>query len=1081
MRFHATTLLVAAFALFTAPEIPAQISPNEDLPDLRSPERARLLRMPHVQGDRLAFVKGGDLWVASLSDLRARRLTSFDDGAELFPRISPDGSLVAFSGEYDGSRQIFVVPFEGGTPTQLTFYPDVGPMPPRGGYDHLPLDWTPDGRHILFRANRTPYGQRVGKYFLVRADGQGMERALQIPEGGPATFSPDGSKLAYNIISREWRTWKRYTAGRAQDVYVYDLTGNRVEQLTDFEGTDNHPMWLGNRIYFTSDRTGTLELWCHDVTSSVQRRVTDFRSQVGSYDVLWPARGDSGIVFENGGDLWLMEKDTEDLRRLDITLADDQPWTRPVWKDGAQRFGDFTTDDGATKAVVEFRGDLFLLEPGESTARHLCNTPARRERQPVLSPDGRRVAFVAENGLDLELYVKGLRFGEEIRLTTGVNAWIRSIDWSPDGSRIAATDNQNRLWTVDPDTRKLQVLDEDREGPIRQVQWAHDSKTLCYVKTGVNGHGSVFVAGVDGQTPVQVTSGDWNDSSPTFTPDGHTLFFVSARDFVYGDLDFDQRVYGVLLREGAEHPLRSKPGDAGAEVSIDEDGLEDRVFVLPLPPGSYFAMLGVEGGLVMGTDNGWKRFDFESESAQDLPGLGGSWALSPSAKSIIARQGGSLSLGSFRSGRGSGDEALDTSAIRVRIHPPTEWAQMFTDAWRIMRDFFYDPTMHRTDWIVLHAKYFPLVFHMSSRDDLDYLLGELIGEVNAGHTYVNDSSEAPSVARETSAGLGCEFEVVEDRYRIAKIFEGENWNESTRSPLTEIGIDIDEGDFLLAIDGRPLHAHHNPYEFLLGKIGQDVELLVNDRPLELGARRVVVKARAGDQPLRYVDWVKRNRRIVDELSGGRVGYIHVPNTAVPGHRELYEGWYAQARAKEAMLIDDRYNGGGFIPDGMAHQVADGVLNYWARRHLNLSSTPSYGFDGPRAMLINGYSSSGGDAFPYYFRKLGAGKLIGSTTWGGLIGYTGSPRLVDGGGLAVPSFSFVNTNGQWDVEAFGVDPDIEVFDDPSLIQAGREPVLEAGVRHLLRELEQGSGHERPDVPAYPDRRDPVDPGTAPTRR
>ncbi|MBK8978914.1 MAG: PD40 domain-containing protein [Planctomycetes bacterium] len=1054
-------------------------------------DEALLLRFPHLQGDRLAFTKGGDIWVAELGDLRARRLTSFDEGQELYPRISPDGTLVAFSGEYGGSRQIYVVPFTGGTPKQLTFYPDVGVLPPRGGYDNLPLDWTPDGRHILIRSNRTPYGERIGRYFLVRADGAGLEQPLQIPEGGAATFSPDGSKLAYNIISREWRTWKRYTAGRAQDVWVYDLTGNRIERITTFEGTDNFPMWVGDRIYFTSDREGgTLNLWCHELSSGVDRRVTSF----ADFDVLFPSRGAGGIVFEHGGALWRLDTTSERLTRLSITLADDRPWTRPRWLDCGGDFGEFTISPNAKRAVVEFRGDLFSVPAEHGEVRNLTRTPGRRERDPSWSPDGRLLAFVAEDGLDQELFVRSFGHGQETRLTTDLGAWIEGYAWSPDSRYIAVRDHACRLWVVDVRTRRAELRDTSPETSIGSVQWSKCGTWLCYDKLGRNGYQSIWLVRAQGGTPVQVTSDDWDDRSPSFDPGGRYLWFTSARDYQYGDHEFRQRIYALLLRDDVasptapredEEPIAGAPkaepaADSDGPLEIDLDGIEHRLVAIDLPSGRYGALQGVTGGLLFRQGGELRRYDLDAREAKDvLTGIG-AHELSPDREHVLYRHGQSLCLARTSPGQQAGKDPLPLGGVRLEVHPPTEWAQMYTDAWRIMRDWFYDPNMHGVDWEAMRAKYLPLVSHVSHRSDLDFLLGELIGELNCGHTYVQPG-ETPSVPRVDVGTLGCELEVVDGRYRIAAILDAENWTAAGRNPLAEPGVHVAVGDYLLAIDGRELTAADNPYQWLVGKADRRVELLVNAAPRTWDARRVTVRPTASEQTLRYITWVNRNRELVARLSGGRIGYLHCPNTAIEGHRELFEGWRAQALVKDAMIVDDRYNGGGFIPIDMIDALSRRPLNWWARRHRQLYTTPQYAFEGPMIMLINGYSSSGGDAFPYYFRERDLGPLMGQRTWGGLVGYSGTPRLVDGGGLAVPAFAFVNNDGQWDVEAYGVAPDIEMFDDPTQVQAGREPMLEAAVRNLLERLEQSPPPRRPEPPRGPDRRGLVDPASAPGAR
>ena len=1044
---------------------------------------ARLLRFPHVQGDRVAFCYAGDIWTVGLGGGDARRVTSFDEGLELFPRISPDGRWIAFSGEYTGTRQVYVVPFSGGEPRQLTFYPDVGRMPPRGGYDNLVYDWTPDGTKILVRSNRTPYGQRIGKYLLVDPDG-GLPTALPIPEGGSATFSPDGTKVAYNIISREWRTWKRYRAGRAQDIYVYDLGTNAVDRLTTFEGTDNHPLWIGDVIYFTSDRTGTLNLFAFDLATREVRAVTEFED----YDVLFPARGAGGVVFERGGWIWHMDAETEAVRRIEIRLADDRPWLRPHWVEGDGNVDDWALSPSAKRAVVTVRGDVFTVPAEKGEPTRLTKTPTRRERDVRWSPDGETISYLAEVGDDYELFLFDRESGEERQLTDGTGSWILGHLWSPDSARLAYVDRAQRLVSVDIASGQAVVLDRGTESMIGSFSWSGDGSWITYAKQDVNGYGSIFLSPADRASPVRVTSDKFDESSPAFDPDGRFLWFVSARDFVYGDLSFEQRIYGVLLREDVESPLAfeedleerddeptedEESGDEEATEDVEEalvidvDGLSDRLIVLPLESGGYRNLEGLSDGLLFVAGGSLRKYDLASREASEvLPGVFG-YELSKERDRVLYPHGDGLALADVSPGQSAGDERLPVGRIRLRVEPTAEWNQIYGDAWRIMRDWFYDPQMHRVDWTAMREKYRPLLRHVAHRADLDYVLGELIGELNVGHAYVQPG-DVTSVSRVPIGVLGCELEADGERYRITRIYSGESWNDSTRSPLAEIGVDAKVGDFLIEIDGHDVTTRDNPYRFLDNTVGRSVILSLNDQPTAEGAREERVRPIASEQSLRYLAWVREREAIVERISGGRVGYVHVPNTAGEGHRRLYEGFLPLARLADALVIDDRYNGGGHVPWRMVRDLGQRTLNYWARRHAELETTPDFAFDGPMAMLINGYSSSGGDALPFYFRERGLGPLIGKKTWGGLVGYSGTPRFVDGGGLAVPAFAFVDKEGEWNVEAFGVAPDIDVFDDPSAIVGGRDPSLERAVRVLLEQLEAAPTPKRPTVPAGPAR-------------
>ncbi len=1054
-------------------------------------ETARLLRFPHMQGEKVAFVHGGDIWVCTRSSLTARRLTSYDEGFEVMPRISPDGRWVAFSGEYGGSRQIYVVPWQGGTPKQLTFYPDVGPMPARGGYDNLPYDWSPDGKKILIRSNRTSHGQRVGRYFLVDADGVGLPISLAIPEGGAATFSPDGKHLAYNILSREWRTWKRYNAGRAQDVFTFDLTTNKVKRLTGYSGTDNQPLWLGKKIYFTSDRTGTLNLWCHDLESGTERSITSF----SDFDVLFPSRGNGGIIFENGGYLFVMDAATEKVKRLDIVLEDDKPWTRSVWKEGAKRVGAFALSPTAKRVVVEFRGDLFTAPAKSGEVRPLRLSPNRRERAPQWSPKGKYIAYLAEQGNNYEIFLLDRRDRSEIQLTTMSPAWITSYTFSPNGKSIAYVDKAAHLRLVDTKTKKMSVLDVGSERGIASVSWSADSSHLTYTKTEPNGLSSIWVVATKSPEPKRVTATNFSDSSPTFGPDGKYLYFVSARDFDYSDRNFDRRIYAVILQADGVSPLpymsdeepipsgedddkekspESQPAKEvvkkaakSSSMKIDCAGIEDRLVVLPLASAFYDGLLATKSGLVFSGPGGIKRFDFKTNKAQTILAGVRFCRFSADRKKLVYRYRGKVCIDSLSPGRKAGQNAVDLTAVRVKVDPVQEWRQMFFDAWRIARDWFYDPGMHQVNWNAMQEKYRPLLSHMSHRSDLDYILGELVGELNVGHAYVQ-TGELPAVERYQTGCLGCEFVRVEGRYQIAKIFASENWTQGGRNPLTEVGVRAQVGDFLIAIDDQDLTTRENPYRYLEGKVGRRVKLTLSAHADGRDSHDAWVKPTKSETTLRYLDWVAENARLVEKLSQGRIGYIHVPNTAVEGHRRFYEGMYALARSKEALIIDDRYNGGGFIPDQMAHDLATRPLNYWSTRGAELYPTPARTFAGPSVMLINGYSSSGGDALPYYYRKLGTGTLIGARTWGGLVGISFEPGLIDGGRIKVPSFAFVDTFGKWAVEGQGVAPDIRVFDDPGKIIAGEEPILEAGIAHLLNILKSGAHNTRPKVPAGPKR-------------
>lgn len=1047
-------------------------------------QEARLLRFPHIHGSTVLFTHGGDLYTVPLTGGTATRLTSHE-GLELLGKISPDGRQVAFSAEYAGTRQIYVMPITGGEPRQLTFYGDVGAMPPRGGYDHLVVDWTPDGKRILMRAARTPYGERNGKYFLVDPAG-GLELPLEIPEGATgATFDATGTKLAFNIVSREWRHWKRYEGGRQQDVWTYDLANRTSQRITETErATDNFPMWIGNRIYFTSDRgpDRKLNIWVHDLDTNQVTQVT----RHADYDVLWPSRGQGGIVYENGGWIWHLDPATGQSRKLVITIPGDRAGIAPRWVNAKERIESAAISPSAKRVAFGARGEIFTVPAEHGDVRNLTRSPGVRERGVSWSPDGRTLAYLSDESGSYEVYVRPADgSGAARRLTRTTNTWINRVAWSPDSRRIAISDNANQLQVIDVAAGSTTLIDRTTTGELNDFAWSGDSRWLAYAKTSPNTIRAIWIAAADGGTPVQVTDAQTDVQNPTFDPNGRYLYFVSARDFNYGNEGFDARIYAATLRRDVPHPFPFRSDEepaaappassspaadsaaAKAPVRIDFDGFGTRVVALPgIRAGNFLGLQATPTGVIYFSGGALKQYTLaDREEKTILEGIG-AFAVTPDYKKVLYRRQNDWGIVSLAPAQKNDAGRLPLDGMQLQIEPRKEWAQIYRDAWLIMRDFFYDPDMHGVDWDAMYQRYLPLVEHAAHRSDVDFIIAELISELNVGHAYVNASPELPSVKRVPVALLGAEFVPDGERYRIANIFPGENWHEQFRSPLTEPGVDVREGDYLIAIDGEEVTTRDNPYRFLANKAERMVRVTVSDRAN--GTRRSYdVKPVTSELGLRYQEWVLRNAALVDSLSGGRIGYIHLPNTAIEGHRELFEGFRPQ-HTKDALILDDRYNGGGFIPERMAMMLGAPVLNYWARRNLELYSQPFVVHTGPKAVLINGQSSSGGDAFPYYFRKLGLGPLIGERTWGGLVGISGNPDFVDGGSISVPRFAFIDDEGNWAVEAEGVHPDIPVIDRPEQIARGQDPTIERAVQYLLEELRKPQ-YQRPAKPAGPVRR------------
>ncbi|MDX1571853.1 MAG: PDZ domain-containing protein [Xanthomonadales bacterium] len=1057
---------------------------------LLSQADTRLLRFPDIHGDKVTFVYAGDIYIAPVSGGVAQRLTSHE-GRELFPKFSPDGSRIAFSAEYNGTRQVYVMPAAGGAPRQLTWYNDVGAMPPRGGFDYRVLDWTPDGENVLVRANRLPWGERMGRYYLVPADG-GMEQPLEIPEAGGGMLSPDGTKVIYTPIDREFRTWKRYRGGRAQDVWIYDLENSRSEQLTTDRATDNQPLWVGEHIYYTSDRDYTLNLFRHEPAGE-PTKVTDH----SDFDVLWPSAGPNAIVYENGGWLYRFNPANGATKKLEITVTGDLPGRLPHFVDAAKFIQSQDISPDGKRAVFAARGEIFTVPATEGLTRNVTRTPAVREIHVTWSPDGRHVAYLSDATGEYELYVAPQDgTGEPRQVTRGGKIWRFQPVWSPDSRLLAFGDTDRRLQVVDVESGRITTADQSDFNTITDYSWAPDSRHLAYTKQNEATFASVWIYDHERGETRQLTADDSFEANPVFDPEGRYLYFLSSRDFdlTFSSLEFNYlvtdstRVYAGLLNAdqpalrrpendevsiGDEKPAGEKnekakeDEDEEVELVIDFEGFGSRVVALQDGGSDYRALSANAAGVFylvgQGAESTLKFFDLESEEEKTvLKGIAG-YQLAARGEKLLFRAGEKWGIADAKPDQKSDKGHLDFSALELKIDPRVERAQMYVDAWRILRDWFYDPGMHGMDWEAVRDKYRPLVEHVAHRADLDYIFGEIAGEMNAGHIYVQTGDQA-GVERKEGGLLGAEFEKADGYFRVARIFPGEPWHAAFRSPLAEPGVEVSVGDYVLAVNGVSSSTVENFYELLENAGGEVVSLTVNDSPRERGARVVMVRTITSETNLRYLDWVESRARRVDELSGGRIGYVHLPNTAVPGQRELFKRFLPQTE-KDAMIIDDRYNGGGFIPDRMIEIMARKPLNYWKRRGTPPLSTPVFAHVGPKAMLINGQSSSGGDALPYYFRKLELGPLIGTRTWGGLIGISGNPMLVDGGGILASTFRFMDTDGNWAVENEGVAPDIEVIDRPEAVARGEDPSLDYAVRYLLEELEKNPPSE-PDAPPAP---------------
>ncbi len=1072
-------------------------------------DECRLMRFPDIHKDRVVFTYAGDLWTAASAGGDAVRLTTHP-GTELHAKFSPDGKYIAFTGKYDGDEDVYLVPAEGGQPVQLTFHP---------AYDMV-LGWFPDGKHILFRSGREAHSGANSKLYKVSIDG-GMPEALPLPESGLASLSPEGDRLAYNRRFREFRTWKRYKGGTSQDVWIYDLGKNEIEKITDWEGTDNSPMWVGNKIYFNSDRKHELNLFAYDLNDKTTKQVTKHTK----YDVKWPSAGPGAIVYENGGYLYALDLATEKSQKITVNVRGDLVLTRPRFENVTDLIHTFALSPAGKRAVFGARGEVFTVPAEKGDIRNITRTPGIRELYATWSPDGKWIAYFSEKNGEYDIYLKAQDGSdEEKRVTSDADCYRFGLEWSPDSKKLMYTDKKFRLFYVDIDEGRPVLVVKSDFNHINHFSWSPDSKWIAYSNYHSQGWESPYLYSLDEKKSYRIGDDMTDDYNPVFDPGGKYLFFVSGRNFAPTFSDFEREyvyknsrnIYLVTLEADTPSPFapesdeveikedeededgddgddedkdagkdeddgEDKDGDGEDEDSddlkIDFDGIEQRIVGVPTKAGNYGSLRAVEGKLlymVYPAINGEGKtelhmYDIEEREEHTLMSGLDAYDLSADGKKIIYQANGSYGIIDVAAKKSNpGDGSLKLAGLKMKVDPKAEWAQIFNEAWRLERDFFYDPNMHGLDWPGIRDQYAELLPYVAHRSDLGYLLGEMIGELSTSHAYVG-GGKMPEVSARNVGLLGADYEIDPGSgyYRFAKIYSGENWSKSRRAPLTEPAVGVNTGDYLISVDGVELKAPENIYSLFENTVGRQVTIKVNDKPNDDGAREYTVVPVSSEGQLRYMDWVSTNRRLVSEATDGKVGYVHVPNTGYFGLNEFSRAYFAQVR-RDGLIIDVRHNGGGMIPEMFMERLDRKLLSLWAPREGKMWRTPNTALHGHLVCIADEYAGSGGDALPFYFKQMGLGPVIGNRTWGGLVGIRRSVPLMDGGVVTFPEFAFINLKGEWDVENKGVVPDIPVDNLPNLVAEGQDPQLEKAIE-VIRKKVQDEPMTLPSRPTYPIKR------------
>jgi tricorn protease len=1099
------------------------------------PNTTRLLRFPTSNGQQIVFCYAGELYTVGKDGGVARRLTT-GPGYTSFPRFSADGTQLAFTSEYDGNREVYVMPAEGGAPKRLTTSPTLGrdDVSDRMGPNNLVMTWENTKPLIVFRSRAKSFDDFVGQLFTVGMDAE-LPQQLPVPRGGFVSFSPDDSKMAFNRIFREFRTWKHYRGGMADDIWIYDFKNGTTENLTNNPAQDICPMWgPDNHIYFVSDRDGRMNLFSIDLANKELKQLTNFTD----FDIKFPSIAKDAIVFEQAGYIWRYDLGSAKAVPVPIHIEEDFASGRQTFVDASKHVQSVRLAPDAERAIVVARGDLFSVPRKEGTARNLSKTSNAHERDAVWSPDGKWIAYNSDATGENELYIRSQDGkGQPTQVTNGADTYYYQLVWSPDSKKLLWSDRLQRLRYVDVTTKAVTEVDRDKWGEIQSYNWSPDSQWIAWARPEENDLPRVYLYSVASKKQTAVTDEWYGSTNVNFSDDGKYLLLASARDFkpTFGAEEFEnvyldmERIYLITLAKDTEPPLGPRSDEVGkaeekrakekekegeekktdekkspspspsastkateirkkpVTVKVDLDGIHDRISGVEIVPGNYSDIRMVDDRIFYlrrtiaddatedeGDQDGRDRkahlcaYSMEDRKETVLGDVN-SYQISDDGKRMLVKIKKDYAIIDLPKDKlETKDHELKLTGLDMQLDKHAEWNQIYFECWRQMRDFFYAPNMNGVDWKAVRDKYAALLPFVNHRNDLTYLLGELIGELNSGHTYVG-GGERPETPRIKLGLLGAELsrDPATKAYRIDRILPGENWDKHTRSPLTAQGVNVKVGDYILAVNGTPVSGLANLYDALIGTADKQVILRVNSKPGDDGARDVTVVPTADESPLYYLAWVQKNIDYVTKKTNGEVGYLHIPDMGRPGLNEFTKLYFPQIR-KKALIVDVRGNGGGFVSPLVIERLRRALVMVGVARNGMPQTDPTNTFVGPMVTLINEFSASDGDIFPYRFRALGLGKLIGKRTWGGVVGIRESLPLADDGQFFKPEFAIYSKEGKdWVVEGHGVDPDIVVDNDPAKEFKGEDQQLDRAIQEIQEEL-KSKRYDLPSPPPYPNR-------------